>query len=246
MNTAMHASNPMNPLRCATRLAGIAGIAVLFAATIATTATAAESAISVAEQKVFLDDHLRTVGPSGVLRYRYTRTGTLEKGIDDHVALTIRPKGATRSVEVAYLSGERRVTLPPLDDAKANPVILYFLEQDVRDMHRRLGGSENYFRRRIRLAFAETADVHPTTAMVDGREVAATEVVIRPFVDDPMKERLGPSQNKSYAFVLSDRVAGGIVRLRSRVENDAARDGPVPTGGTPLIEDELSFDPRAK
>lgn len=209
---------------------------------------AAESAISEAEQKVFLDDHLRSVSAPGVVRYQFKKTGTLEKNFDDAVTLTIKPNGrAARTVEVSYLTGEHKVLLPVVEDAKANPVILYFLEQDVREMHSRLGGSENYFRRRIRLALAETAQVRPLSVVVNGKEVAASEVVIRPYVDDPMTARLGPFVNKSYAFTLSDQVPGGVVQLRSRVGNDAATEGAAAAKeGTLLLEEMLSFEKTAQ
>lgn len=203
------------------------------------TPAAADRPISEAERKIFLDDHLDGVGASRELRYRYRQTGSLDKAYDGPVVLTISPKkGDRRAVAVAYLDGEHKVALPALDDARANPVILYFLEQDVRDMHRRLGGSENYFRRRIRLAFAEGAEVRPASVMLGGKAVEATEVVIRPFVDDPMKAKLGAFENKSYAFALSDRVPGQVLRLRSLVGDDA--------GGTdgkgPLLEEVLLFE----
>ncbi len=203
--------------------------------------------ISAAERKVFLDDHLRALGTSAVLRYRYAQTGTLDKNFDDAVVLTVRPKGRdTRSVEVSYLTGERKVTLPSLDNVKANPVILYFLEQEVRELHRRLGGSENYFRRRIRLAFADNAEIRPASAVVDGRQVAASEVVIRPFADDPMKARLGAFATKSYAFTLSDQVPGGVVQLRSRVVKEATAGDAGADDAAPLLEDVLSFEKLAK
>ena len=152
-----------------------------------------------------------------------------------------------RTVEVSFLTGERKITLPVVEDAKANPVILYFLEQDVREMHRRLGGSENYFRRRIRLALAESAEVHPVQAVVDGKQIAASEVVIRPFVDDPMKAKLGPFENKSYAFTISDQVPGGVVQLRSRVTSDAAAHGSsAAKEGAPLLEEILSLEKTGK
>jgi len=218
----------------------LTGIVLLFGAP---PVAMAQTPVSPAEQRVFLDDHLRGIASSAVLRYRFAQTGTLDKAFDGDVVLTIEAKDRdTRAVEVAYLSGERRVILPAVESAKANPVILYFLEQDVREMHRRLGGSENYFRRRIRLAFAEGAEVRPASVVVDGRTIAADEVVIRPFVDDPMKAKLGPFEGKSYAFVLSDQVPGGVVRLQSRVA--APANGAAATG--PLLEDVLSFDKVAK
>lgn len=202
---------------------------------------ASERPVSDAEKKIFVDDHLATAGRSRVLRYRFRQSGSLDKAFDGPVVLTITPKaGDHRAVDVAYLDGERRVTLPAVEDARANPVILYFLEQDVRDMHRRLGGSENYFRRRIRLAFAEGAEVRPASMLVDGKAVDAVEVTIRPFVGDPMKAKLGAFENKAYTFALSERVPGQVLRLRSVVTEDAAV--PAGSGKGPLLEEVLQFE----
>ena len=229
-------------------LAMFAMFVIVAGVTCAPALHAAESPISEAEQKVFLDDHLHGVAAPAVVRYRFSKTGTLERHFDDAVMLTIKPKGrAARTVEVSYLTGEHKVMLPVVEDAKANPVILYFLEQDVREMHRRLGGSENYFRRRIRLALAEAAQVRPLSVLVNGKQVAASEVVIRPYVDDPMTARLGPFVNKSYAFTLSDQVPGGVVQVRSRVDADAAaKGGPAPQEGTLLLDESLSFEKTGK
>ena len=175
-----------------------------------------------------------------MLRYRFRQSGSLDKAFDGPVVLTITPKsGDHRAVDVAYLDGERKVALPAVDDARANPVILYFLEQDVRDMHRRLGGSENYFRRRIRLAFADGAEVRPASMLLDGKSVETTEVTIRPFVGDPMKAKLGAFEYKSYTFALSERVPGQVLRLRSVVDDGTA---PVGAGKGPLLEDVLQFE----
>ncbi len=209
----------------------------------ASAAEPAESTVSAAEQKVFVDDHLGGVGGVQSLRYRFRRTGSLDKPFDDTVTMTIRSTAPShRAVQVAYLTGERKVSLPEIDDAKANPVILYFLEQDVRDMHRHLGGSENYFRRRIRLALADGAEINRTSIAVDGRPVEATEIVIRPFVGDPLKARLGAYENKTYAFALSDRVPGQVIRLRSRVVAGTVPSGDGASGSQPLLEDVLTFE----
>ncbi|MEO8936455.1 MAG: hypothetical protein ABI277_19200 [Burkholderiaceae bacterium] len=209
-------------------------------------AAAGELPISEAEKKIFLDEHFDGIGAAHVLRYHYRQSGSLDQPFDGPVVLTIKPKrSGRRAVDVSYLDGAHKVLLPAVDDAKANPVILYFLEQDVRDMHRRLGGSENYFRRRIRLAFAEGAQLRPASVELGGKMVEATEVVIRPFVGDPMKGKLGPYENKTYAFAMSDRVPGQVLRLRSSVTGDAP--GPAAsTGEAPLLEDVLMFENAAR
>ena len=42
---------------------------------------------------------------------------------------------------------------------EGNPVLLYFLERDIREMERLTGGKSGYFRKAIRLALARSASV---------------------------------------------------------------------------------------
>ena len=208
---------------------------------------AADEKYSQAEQQLFLADHLRDIRKSAVLQYDFKKTGTLEKNFQDTVLLTVKPDtGKGRGAEVAYLNGERKVTLPPMEDAKGNPVILYFLERDVREMHMRLGGSENYFRRRIRLAFAEAAEVRPVTVSFEGKNIVAREVLIRPFQNDPMKGKLQKFENKAYAFTLSDQVPGGVYRLRSWLADTAEKVGANPDDSALPLDEILSFQRMRK
>ena len=207
----------------------------------------ADNKYSQAEKKLFLEDHLQNIKQSEVLHYDFRKTGTLEKNFEDTVLLTVKPRsGKGRGVEVAYLTGERKVILPAMEDAQGNPVILYFLEKDVREMHRRLGGSENYFRSRIRVALAQAAEVHPVTVKFGGKDIVASEVVVHPFANDPMKARLQKFENKSYAFTLSDQVPGGIYQLRTWLADTGTTAGADQMGKMPLLEETLSFGPRGK
>lgn len=202
---------------------------------------AADVEFSQAEQQLFLADHLHGIGKSAVLLYDFRKTGTLEKSFQDTVVLSVKSDSAKgRGVEVGFLNGERKVSLPAMEDAKGNPVILYFLERDVREMHMRLGGSENYFRRRIRLAFAEAAEVLPVTVSFEGKDIVASEVTIHPFQNDPMQAKLQKFENKAYAFTLSDQVPGGVYRLRSWLA-DAGKEAANRDEGSLLLDETLTF-----
>ena len=207
---------------------------------------AADNTYSQAEQKLFLEDQLRDIKRAEVLHYDFRKTGALEKNFEDTVLLSVKPRtGKGRAVEVAYLTGERKVSLPAMEDARGNPVILYFLEQDVREMHRRLGGSENYFRRRIRLALAQTAEVRPVTVKFGGKDIAASEVLVHPFANDPMKGKLQKFENKAYAFTLSDQVPGGVYRLRTWLP-DTDTTGTDSSDKPSMLEETLSFGKLGK
>ena len=204
---------------------------------------AADNAFSPAEQKVFLDDHMRSLKPSEMLQYSFKKTGSLEQAFEDKVLLSVKPSsdGKHKVVAVSYLSGDRKLNLPDDEDVQANPIIKYFLEQDVREMHRRTGGKENYFRKRIRMALAEAADVRPVAVTLNGKEVAASQVRIQPYLNDPMRAKFSNFENKAYVFTLCDQVPGSVYELRTRV------DDPSPAGKAdqgqklPLIEETLTF-----
>jgi len=191
------------------------------------TAIAADE-FSVAEKRVFLDDHLKTIAHSGTIHYRYTQSGKPEDSFDDKASVTVK-EGADgkKAVTVDYLSGPNNMQLPEIGDAKGNPVVLYFLEKDVRDMHRLIGGQENYFRKRIRLALVDKAQVRPVMVNFNGQSVPASEIRITPYIDDPLKDRFGKFYTKSYTFTISDDVPGSIYEIRTQVDEPTTPAAPV-------------------
>jgi hypothetical protein len=204
---------------------------------------AADNTYSPAEQKVFLDDHMRSLKPPEMLQYDFKKTGSLEQAFEDKVLLSVKSSsdGKHKAANVSYLSGDRKLDLPATEDVQGNPVILYFLEQDVREMHRRTGGKENYFRKRIRMALAEAAAVRPVAVKINGREIAANEVRIQPYLNDPMRVKFSNFENKIYVFILCDQVPGSVYELRTRVDDPTpAADGDQ-AEKLPLIEETLTF-----
>ena len=204
----------------------------------------AADTFSEAEQKVFLDDHMRSLKPSEVLQYSFKKTGSLEQAFEDKVSLSVKSSsdGKHKAVAVSYLSGDHKLNLPDDEDVQANPIIKYFLEQDVREMHRRTGGKENYFRKRIRIALAEAARVHPVAVKFNGKEIAANEVRIQPYLNDPMRAKFASFENKTYVFILSDQVPGSVYELRTRVDDSTAAGKGDQAEKLPLIEETLTFN----
>jgi hypothetical protein len=197
----------------------------------------APAPMSAAERLVFVDPQLRNIEPPATLRYSFTRSGSLEPTFADDVSIELRPRagGGCCAADGHFLSGQRELALPTIDDAQANPVILFFLEHDVRDMQRRTGGQQAHFRRRIRLALAEAAKLDDTTVRYGGRDVPAKEVRISPYLDDPNRARFSRYAGKEYVFVLAAGVPGGVAQLRTRVPGD---------GAAPLIEETLTLAER--
>jgi hypothetical protein len=192
---------------------------------------------SAAEKAIFMADQLSNVRPPSTLRYSFHKAGSLEAGYDDTVAVTLSKQadGSCCASKGEFLSGERKVPLPEIDNAKANPVILYFLEHDIREMHRLTKGSENYFRKRIRMTVYQGATVVPASFRYEGKTVAGQEISFKPYLDDPNRYRYEKLADKEYRFLLSDAVPGGVLGIRTRI---AAAGADVP----PLLTEDMLIE----
>lgn len=192
---------------------------------------------SVAERALFMDNHLAGLRPPLTLHYAYHKTGTLEEPFDDTVSLvlTAQPDGKCCAVRAEFLSGARAVRQPEIESAEGNPAILYFLERDIREMQRLTKGQANYFRKRIRMAVYQGATVRNVTLPYRGRPVAVREISISPYLDDPLRARFEKLANKTYVFLLSDAVPGGLYGLRSRIDGESA-------ASAPLMAEEMLID----
>lgn len=192
---------------------------------------------SPAERAIFMTDQLGKLHPPTTLHYAFHKSGSLESPFDDRVAieLSAQPGGACCAASGAFLTGEHALQLPDIDDAKANPVILYFLEHDVRDMQRLTKGQQSYFRKRIRMAIFEGAKLRDVSVRYRGAQVPAREISFAPYTDDPNRPRFEKFADKQYVFTLSDAVPGGVYAIRTRVADKTA-------GAAPLIAEELLVD----
>lgn len=188
--------------------------------------------LSPAQVALFETPHLRNVTSPETLQYRFAAPG----GITDRVALHVRgtnPDG-TKRLGFDYLTGERRVAFPPVEHFAGNPLLMLFLEQDVKGMKERLGLSTAYFRNRIRQAFVDGATVTEATVSLDGRDAPARRITLRPFGDDPRLDRLPSVQGKTYTFVLADEVPGMVAEIRTELPPD-------PTRGLPAMVERLTY-----
>jgi hypothetical protein len=203
-------------------------------------ASPAAEDFSPAERALFMADHLSQLKLPATLRYRYRKSGSLEPGFDDQVVLTVRVQksGACCAAGTQFLSGERRMSLPEVegDSARGNPIILHFLERDIREMQRLTKGQANYFRKRIRMAASMPMPLREVTLRVRGKEVAGREISLTPYLDDPLRARFENLANKEYVFTLSDAVPGGVVAMRTRVAGATAQAPPL------ILEEMLAED----
>lgn len=193
---------------------------------------AAATPVSQAEQLLFVDQHLGSVKPPSTLRYDFRQAGAAAaaqgKEAGDQVVLQLDAGADGRCCRtLTRFAGTR--DRPPLEitDARSNPVLMYFLEHDVREMQRLTRGQPNYFRKRIRTALADDAKVTPVTVRYRGRDVPAQEVSIAPYANDPTRARYERYAEKRYAFVLAEGLPGGLAQIRTWVPAAQPGDAPV-------------------
>ena len=188
-----------------------------------------------AEKLVFTDPQLANLKEPTSLRYSFVKSGTLETGFSDEVRVDVATSGKTCClVKGSFLSGERALMLPEIPDAEANPVILYFLEHDIREMQRLTKGRSVYYQKRIRMTMVNEAQVRDTTVSWQGRTLPAQEVTLTPYQTDPARSRYERFSNKRYTFVLAKDVPGGVYQIRTVMSGAQA-------GDPAMIEEVMTF-----
>jgi hypothetical protein len=157
----------------------------------------------------------------------------MEPGFEDRVTLklTVRVDRTCCTANADFLSDTRRLALPEVESAEGNPVLLYFLERDIREMSRLTKGQQNYFRKRIRMAIYQAAEMRELTLPYGGKNVAARQFTVTPYVDDPLRERFAKLVGKRYTFTLSDAVPGGVYAVTTQVDAES--------GAPPLWIEEM-------
>ncbi len=182
--------------------------------------------LSPAQVALFETPHLRNVDRTETLDYGFTREGP--GGFTDKVALHVRqvnPDG-TKSLAFDYLTGERRVRFPELDNFRGNPLLMLTLERDVNEMKEAVGLSTSYFRNKIREAFVTGATIADGSFDLGGAAVPARVITVQPFTGDARLERIPSLQAKRYTFVLADAVPGTLAEIRIDTPADAKMDTP--------------------
>ena len=192
---------------------------------------------SPAEHALFMTDHLGALTTPITLRYTFRKIGSLEENFTDKVAVALKaqPKAQCCITSTEFLGGARRIKLPEVELARGNPVILHFLERDIHEMQRLTKGQANYFRKRIRMAVFNGAKISDVEVHYKGKAIAARQITISPYSDDPLRTRYEKLADKQYIFTLSKDVPGGVYAIRALVSGASA-------GEPPLLAEELVFD----
>jgi hypothetical protein len=219
------------------RLAIVASICALLVSPLGARAEGDKADLSPAERLLFMTPQLQGLQPPTLLRYTFSRSGGLDEAFVDSVtvALSAKADGSCCDAKGAFLSGAHKLQVPEVPAAEGNPVILYFLEHDVREMKRLTGGSENHFRKRLRMAIFQGAELSDVTLRYRGRAVKGKEIAFSPFLDDPNRPKYEKFARKTYRFQLSPAVPGGVYGIRTQIPGE----GPI---ARPLRVEEMLID----
>jgi hypothetical protein len=215
------------------------------AADASTPAASAAAPISEAERLLFMHPHLAAVRAPRTLSYAFSMQPAASAAASDRATLALRPRADGRgcAVHADYLSGEMAVRLPDLDDASANPIVLYFLEAEVRRLQRVTQGQATHFRRQIRMALATDAHVADATVRWNGKDVPAHAIRVAPFLDDPYRPRFEREATTEYVFLLSDEVPGGVFAMTAAVPDAGAAKPAAAQRRQLVLEDEQPIKP---
>jgi hypothetical protein len=174
--------------------------------------------ISPAETLLFMTRHLQDVQPPRRLHYAFRKSGTLEQGFSDTVDVDITggSDGSMKST-TRFFSGARRMDFPEIEHVEGNPVLLFYLDREVREMSRLTHGTPIHFQKMMRTALAESAQIRNIDIRFDGRSLPARQITITPYVADPHRERFEQLAAKKYVFTLCEAIPGRVYQLRAVV-----------------------------
>jgi len=190
--------------------------------------------LSAAQIALFETPHLKNIEHPGMLEYRYQRAGA--GGFTDRIAERvekIHPDG-TKYVGFDFLTGEHHVFFPAVDNFQGNPLLMLFLEHDVREMRDAIGVTATHCRNRIRQAFIDRARIADIAVTVDDKSVPARRITLQPFVDDPRFADVPEIRDKTYTFVVADQIPGMLAELSA--EQPANQQT-----GAPALSERITF-----
>jgi hypothetical protein len=190
-------------------------------------AGAAAEKFSEAETRLWMTDHLRGIAHPQTLHYEFHKSGSQEEGFSDHVDLfltAVHPDGS-KAGRVNFFTGERHMEVPEYESLTGNPLLAVYLQGDMHEMNRLTGGNWRYFHRGLKIGFQSLAAIRAVQVDWQGKKVPATEIFVRPYVNDPKRKQIAAFADKSYSFILADDVPGMLYEITTEVPADPKAPG---------------------
>ncbi|RTL97830.1 hypothetical protein EJV44_07640 [Ancylobacter aquaticus] len=197
-------------LRLAIRTAAATSFTVFLASAALAAPTAAEL--------FFEQPYLSKVAAGTTLTYAYKHV-TAEAKLGDGFEETLEMKvGAPaddptkRIADVLIHRGDKEGEAGPFPTMNGNPIAMILLERDVKELAQLSKGSPFYLRNRVR-EHLSSGTVAPARFSYDGHEVEGWKLTMRPFAEDPNKDKLLELAGRRYEFLFSDAVPGGLYSI---------------------------------
>lgn len=170
--------------------------------------------LSEAQRLLFETPHLAALRPPLRLDYAFLREEAGREPVRDLIRLqvTAATDPERRDVAVDFLTGPRAIRYPPARGFRGNPLLLFALDRDTRELSAATGGTQGWFRNRMRQALLDPAGLRRIDMPFEGGAVPATEITLLPFDGEP---RAGRFQRRRYRFVLAEAVPGWLAMIAS-------------------------------
>ncbi len=169
-----------------------------------------------AQTLMFDGNHLVNVPPNSVLNYNFVSKGVSESFTDTVQLVVGKADGnGGKDLDLKFLTGERRLPAATLSGFHNNATIMIFLQNDVRELEKQTGGSQVYFRNRIRDAFARPLVLQKTEIDFNGKKISSVEIIMSPFAKDPLGVKFRQFADRTYRFVMSEDIPGEVFQMTS-------------------------------
>lgn len=186
---------------------------------------------------LFQDGVLDTIARDQELIYQRTVTNqlrpeTAERDTGD-IALSFTDDG-TEMAHLEFRQNDKHRAMGVFPASVGNPMIMVFYESAVRDMAESAGGSPFYIRNRVKDALVQPAEIVESEAVVDGKTIPVQTILMRPFAEDPNRDRMQGFGDLVLSVTVSEEVPGWYLSLVA----EAVPQG----GGAAVYRSEMQFE----
>lgn len=137
------------------------------------------------------------------------------------VVLSLR-QGEALMANLEFRQEDKHRNLGTFPASIGNPMIMFFAETVARDMAETSGGSPFYIRNRLKEALVGAAEIADGEAELDGAGIPVKTVVLRPFVNDPNRDRMHGFADMELTVAMSEAVPGWYLSLSAATPPESA------------------------
>ncbi len=162
---------------------------------------------------LFREGPLHGTGRAAVLGYsrEVTNAANPEAAARDTGEVAISFDAAMANLQ--FEQGGKHRGLGSFPASVGNPMIMVFYESVIRDMAETAGGSPFYIRNRVKEALMQPAEITRGEARLGDATVPVQTVTLRPFADDPNRDRMQGFGDLELRVTMSDAVPGWYLSL---------------------------------